>query len=85
LLDGAGTVTADGRELRVDGPGAYELVSHPVSTAAELELSVGDGVRCYAVCFTPGRAVDERRRALVLEHRGEPRAIGAPPRVVAEE
>ncbi len=56
VFDGAGTVTVDGRELRVDGPGAYELVSHSVSTAAELELSVGDGVRCYAVCFTPGRA-----------------------------
>ena len=56
VLDGSGTVTANGRELRVDGPGAYELVGHPVSTEGELELAVGDGVRCHAVCFTPGRA-----------------------------
>jgi hypothetical protein len=56
VLDGAGTVRVNGRELRVDGPGAYELVSHPVSTEGELELTVGDGVRCHAVCFTPGRA-----------------------------
>ena len=26
------------------------------STAGELELTIGDGVRCYAVCFTPGLA-----------------------------
>jgi hypothetical protein len=56
VLDGAGAVTVNGRELRVDGPGAYELVGHPVSTEGELELNVGDGVRCHAVCFTPGRA-----------------------------
>ena len=56
VLGGGGTVTVNGRELRVDRPGAYELLAHPVSTEGELELSVGDGVRCYAVCFTPGRA-----------------------------
>jgi hypothetical protein len=56
VLDGSGTVTANGHELPVDGPGAYELVSHPVSTEGALELTVGDGVRCHAVCFTPGRA-----------------------------
>jgi hypothetical protein len=55
VLDGAGTITANGREIRVDHPGAYELVTHPGSTAGHLELEVGDGVTCYAVCFTPGR------------------------------
>ena len=40
----------------VDHPGCYELIAHPRSTAGELELAVGDGVRCYAVCFTPGLA-----------------------------
>jgi hypothetical protein len=54
VLDGAGSVHANGRELLVDHPGAYQLISHPSSTAATLELEVGDGVRCHAVCFTPG-------------------------------
>jgi hypothetical protein len=56
VLDGSGIVTANGTTLQVDHPGAYELISHPSSTAGELELEVGDGVRCYAVCFTPGVA-----------------------------
>ena len=54
VLDGDGLVTVNGRELLVDHPGCYELISHPHSTAAELELEVGDGVRCHAVCFIPG-------------------------------
>jgi hypothetical protein len=56
VLDGAGAVTANGRSLRVEHPGAYELVSHPRSTAGTLSLEVGPGVRCHAVCFTPGLA-----------------------------
>jgi hypothetical protein len=56
VLDGHGTVSANGRRVDVDGPGAYELLSHPASVRGELSLSVGDGVRCYAVCFTPGVA-----------------------------
>jgi thiol-disulfide isomerase/thioredoxin len=56
VLDGHGSVTVAGRELAVDGPGAYELISHPVSTAGSLSLAVSGGVRCYAVCFTPGLA-----------------------------
>ena len=56
VLDGRGEVTANGRAQTVDGPGAYELITHPRSTAGVLELSVGDGVRCHAVCFTPGLA-----------------------------
>jgi AhpC/TSA family len=58
VLDGSGSVTANGRAFSVDHPGAYQLVSHERSTAGELELTVGDGVRCYAVCFTPGLARD---------------------------
>jgi thiol-disulfide isomerase/thioredoxin len=57
VLEGDGTVTANGREVLVDHPGAYELISHPVSTAGGLALEVGDGVTCHAVCFTPGLAV----------------------------
>jgi thiol-disulfide isomerase/thioredoxin len=56
VLDGTGTVRASGRILRVDGPGCYELVSHERSTAGELELTLSSGVRCHAVCFTPGLA-----------------------------
>lgn len=54
VLEGAGTVNANGREVAVPGPGAYELISHPVSTTGTLELAVGEGVTCHAVCFTPG-------------------------------
>ena len=56
VLDGDGAVTANGATVIVDHPGAYELVAHPRSTAGELALTVGDGVTCHAVCFTPGLA-----------------------------
>jgi thiol-disulfide isomerase/thioredoxin len=56
VLDGAGIVTANGHTLVVDHPGAYELIAHERSTASVLELEVSGGVRCHAVCFTPGLA-----------------------------
>ena len=56
VLDGSGTVRVNGREITVDHPGAYELIAHERSTAGELALEVGEGVTCYAVCFTPGLA-----------------------------
>ena len=56
VLDGEGAVTANGKTFPVAHPGAYELISHPVSTAGELVLEVSDGVTCHAVCFTPGLA-----------------------------
>ena len=56
VLDGDGQLTANGRTVAVDHPGCYELIAHPRSTEGELELDVGDGVTCYAVCFTPGLA-----------------------------
>jgi hypothetical protein len=56
VLEGVGEVVADGRTLTVDGPGAYELIAHDCSTQGELALAVGPGVRCHAVCFTPGLA-----------------------------
>jgi hypothetical protein len=49
-------VTANGRTIAVTHPGAYELVAHARSTTGELELELGDGVSCHAVCFTPGLA-----------------------------
>jgi thiol-disulfide isomerase/thioredoxin len=56
VLDGRGTVTANGQVQTVDHPGAYELIAHPHSTAGELTLALSDGVTCLAVCFTPGLA-----------------------------
>jgi hypothetical protein len=56
VLDGAGSVWVDGRELGVSGPGCYPLVEHPHHTAGVLDLRVGDGVTCWATCFTPGVA-----------------------------
>jgi AhpC/TSA family len=56
VLDGPGTVTANGRTVSVQGPGAYELITHERSTAGQLVFEVGPGVECFAVCFTPGLA-----------------------------
>ncbi len=58
VLDGRGTVRANGTTVAVEHPGAYELLSHPVSTEGVLDLEVGDGVECLAVCFAPGLAPD---------------------------
>jgi hypothetical protein len=54
VLEGSGTVSANGRTVTVDHPGCYELIAHPRATAGELALELGDGVTCHAVCFTPG-------------------------------
>ncbi len=43
-------------ELNVTHPGAYRLIEHDRHTAGLLELELDPGVRCYATCFTPGRA-----------------------------
>ncbi len=56
VLDGHGVVTANGTSVEVENPGCYELIAHERSTHGELVLDVGDGVRCIAVCFTPGLA-----------------------------
>jgi thiol-disulfide isomerase/thioredoxin len=53
VLDGRGEVRANGRAIAVDGPGAYPLVEHTHHTRGELELEIGNGVTCYATCFTP--------------------------------
>jgi hypothetical protein len=56
VLDGRGSVRANGAEIAVDHPGCYELISHPSSAAGELALEIGPGVVCHATCFTPGVA-----------------------------
>ncbi len=54
VLEGSGTVAANGRTLTVEHPGAYELITHSRSTTGHLALELSDGVTCHAVCFTPG-------------------------------
>jgi hypothetical protein len=56
VLDGLGTVRANGSELAITYPGAYPLIEHERHTDAVLDLEIGPGVRCYATCFTPGLA-----------------------------
>jgi thiol-disulfide isomerase/thioredoxin len=57
VLDGEGSVTANGRSFEVTHPGCYELLSHPHSVTGELALELSPRVRCHAVCFVPGVAV----------------------------
>ncbi|HEY3971145.1 MAG TPA: DipZ protein, partial [Solirubrobacteraceae bacterium] len=66
VLDGSGTVTvittssesatANERTLRIECPGAYQLIEHERHTEGILTLQVGAGVECLATCFTPGVA-----------------------------
>lgn len=56
VLSGGGSVRANGETIEVTHPGCYPLVEHPQHTTGVLELEVGDGVVCEAVCFTPGVA-----------------------------
>jgi hypothetical protein len=61
VLDGRGTVEANGRTIAVDHPGCYELITHARSADGVIALEVGPGVACYAVCFTPGLAAGSPR------------------------
>jgi hypothetical protein len=54
VFDGAGEVSANGARVTVDHPGCYPLIEHDRHTVGELDLRVGDGVRCDGVCFLPG-------------------------------
>jgi hypothetical protein len=56
VVDGAGTLLVNGRELRVDEPGCFPIVEHERHTAATLALEPGPGVTVLATCFTPGLA-----------------------------
>lgn len=56
VLEGEGTIVANGREITVTHPGCYPLLEHQRHTAGRLELDVPAGVTCHAVCFTPGLA-----------------------------
>jgi hypothetical protein len=56
VLDGAGALTVNGEHREVAWAGAHQLVDHAHHVEAVLDLRVGDGVTCYATCFTPGLA-----------------------------
>jgi hypothetical protein len=56
VLSGRGEVVANGRTIPVEHPGAYPLIEHDRHTTGVLDLALGAGVTCEAVCFTPGVA-----------------------------
>lgn len=60
VLSGSGELSANGRSLAIEHPGAYELIRHERSTDGQLELELGAGVSCHAVCLTPGLAPASR-------------------------
>jgi hypothetical protein len=56
VLSGRGEVRANDRTIAVEHSGAHPLVEHERHTTGVLDLDVGPGVTCHAVCFTPGLA-----------------------------
>jgi hypothetical protein len=56
VLGGQGELHVNGEPFAIQVPGARQLVSHPWHVDAMLDLRVGEGVTCYATCFTPGLA-----------------------------
>lgn len=56
VFAGNGSIAVNDTEVTIDHPGAYELIRHERDTHSVLAMSVADGVRCLATCFTPGLA-----------------------------
>jgi thiol-disulfide isomerase/thioredoxin len=56
VLGGQGDLHVNGERVEVAWAGARLLVEHGQHVDAVLDLRVGDGVACYATCFTPGLA-----------------------------
>jgi hypothetical protein len=56
VLEGRGAVVANGQAIEVSHPGCYPLIEHECHTEGVLDLQIGEGVTCHAVCFTPGVA-----------------------------
>jgi hypothetical protein len=54
VVEGTGDLLVNGAPFAVREPGCFEIVSHPVHTAAALSLEAGEGVVVHATCFTPG-------------------------------
>jgi thiol-disulfide isomerase/thioredoxin len=59
VLGGTGELEVNGERVAVDWPGARPIIEHPAHTEGVLDLRAGDGVTCYATCFTPGLAPPE--------------------------
>ncbi len=56
VVEGAGELRVNGATVTVEHAGCVPLIEHERHTAGVLELEVGAGVVCHAVCFTPGVA-----------------------------
>jgi thiol-disulfide isomerase/thioredoxin len=56
VLSGRGEIVVNATARSVSQPGAVALIEHERHTAASLDLQVGPGVVCHAICFTPGLA-----------------------------
>jgi len=56
VLAGRGEIRVNGLQRAVEHPGAHLLIDHGHHSEAVLDLEVGPGVTCHAVCFTPGVA-----------------------------
>jgi thiol-disulfide isomerase/thioredoxin len=56
VLGGNGELSVNGEAYAVRWPGAHLLLSHERHVDGVVDLDVGDGVTCYATCFTPGLA-----------------------------
>jgi len=56
VLGGTGELLVNDERVGIDAPGAYELLSHQRHVDGVLDLQVGEGLTCYATCFTPGLA-----------------------------
>jgi hypothetical protein len=56
VLGGNGELHVNGERVAVEWPGAHRLLAHPHHVEGVLDLRIGDGVACYATCFTPGLA-----------------------------
>jgi hypothetical protein len=56
VTGGRGELRVNDRTLVIEHPGCTLLVEHARHTEGVLELEVGEGLECYATCFTPGLA-----------------------------
>jgi thiol-disulfide isomerase/thioredoxin len=56
VLEGRGAVVVNGEPRDVAYDGAHVLVDHGRHEHGVLDLELGEGVTCHAVCFTPGLA-----------------------------
>jgi hypothetical protein len=54
VIEGAGSVRANGVVIAVEHAGSFPLVEHERHTAGVLDLQTGPGTTCHAVQFTPG-------------------------------